>query len=241
MSDRAQTTLDSLRGVELAAVAEEVASVLRHDLRNKLAAIRNASFYIRRRLAKTELWTADPRLDELSDVVQKEANASNELLNQCLTLNHLFARAVAPIDTRECVRQAIACARIPNEPALRVELEADAGEIQADATELTLAIRCLVENAAEAMDGVGLVEVRARPSESHYVIEVADHGPGIQASERALALKPFHTTKKGHAGIGLNIVARVVQRYRGRIVFGDRPSGACVAIYLPLPEAIRAP
>jgi signal transduction histidine kinase len=241
MSDRAQTTLDSLRGVELAAVAEEMASVLRHDLRNKLAAIRNASFYIRRRLAKTELWTADPRLDELSDVVQKEANASNELLNQCLTLNHLFARAVARIDTRACVGQAIACARIPNESVLRVELDADAGESQADPTELTLAIRCLVENAAEAMDGVGLIEVRAHPSESHYIIEVADHGPGIPASERALVLKPFHTTKKGHVGLGLNIAARVAQRYHGRIAVGGGPSGASVAIHLPLPEASRAP
>jgi signal transduction histidine kinase len=240
MSDRAQTTVDLLRAAELAAVAEEVASVLRHDLRNKLAAIRNAAFYVRRRLAKTEAWTADPRLDEMSDVIQKEANASNELLNQTLTLKHLFAPAVARIAARECVRQAIACARMPREPALRVALDAHAGNVVVDPTELMLAIRCLIENAAEAMEGVGVIEVRARSSESHYIVEVGDHGPGIAATERALVLKPFHTTKKGHAGLGLNIAARVAQRYRGRVAVGDPPSGASVAIHLPLPDATHA-
>jgi len=147
MGDGAPVELDSLGAAELAAVAEEVASVLRHDLRNKLAAIRNASFYIRRRLAKTETWSADPRLEELSGVIQREANAANELLDERLGLGHLFARAVARTDARECVRQAIASARIQQGPALRVDLEAGTGEVDADSTELALAIRCLLENA----------------------------------------------------------------------------------------------
>ena len=60
-------------------------------------------------------------------------------------------------------------------------------------------------------------------------------GPGMP--DRGLVLKPFHTTKKGHAGLGLNIAARVAQRYRGRVVLGDAPSGALVAIHLQLAKA----
>ena len=51
------TTLgpDPLGAAERAAIALEVASLMRHDLRNKLSAIRNAAFYIRRRAEKSDL------------------------------------------------------------------------------------------------------------------------------------------------------------------------------------------
>jgi signal transduction histidine kinase len=237
MPDAARPPIDSLRAAEVAAVAEEVASVLRHDLRNKLAAIRNASFYVRRKLAKTDSWKADPRLEELSSVIQQEATAANELLEDRLGLRHLFARVATRTDARECVRRAVACARIPGEPEIRVDLDARAGDVEADPTEFALAIRCLIENAAEATEGRGVIAVRALSSGSHYVVEVADRGPGIAISERARVLKPFHTTKKGHAGLGLNIASRVAQRYGGRLVFGEVSAGASVAIHLELAQA----
>jgi signal transduction histidine kinase len=236
-----RTPLDPLEAAELAAVAEEVASVLRHDLRNKLAAIRNAAFYIRRRLSKTEPWRADPRLEELSGVIQREANASNELLDERLGLAHLFARAVARTDARECVRQAVASARIQQGPALRVDLDARAAEIAADSTEFALAIRCLLENAAEAMDGRGVIAVRALALESEYVVEVTDQGPGISKQDRELVLKPFHTTKRGHAGLGLNIASRIARRYRGRLVVGEVASGGQVTVHLQLADVGPSP
>ncbi len=239
--EAAQTALDLLGIAERAAIAEEVASAVRHDLRNKLAAIRNASFYIRRRLAKTDAWSADPRLEELSGVIQQEATASNELLSERLGLKHLFAPVVERTDAGERVRHAIACARIPREGEVRVEIDAHVGEVDADPTELALAIRCLLENASEATDGQGAVEVRAFPLDSYCVIEVEDRGPGIPTAERGLVLKPFHTTKKGHAGLGLNIAARIARRYRGRMVLGEPPSGALVAIHLPIAERGAAP
>jgi signal transduction histidine kinase len=236
VTDEEQTTVDVLEAAELAGITEEVASVLRHDLRNKLAAIRNAAFYIRRRLAETEAWRADPRLEELSGVIQSEATRANELIDERLGLLHLFARAVERTDARECLRRAVTCARIQREPALRVDIEAEPGDIDADPIEVALAVRCLLENAAEAMNGHGAIEVRGFQRDSHYVVEVADRGPGIAQQERDVVLKPFHTTKQGHAGLGLNIAARVAQRCRGRVVVGEPPLGALVALHLQLAE-----
>jgi hypothetical protein len=42
---------DPLGPVEQAAAAEEMLSVMRHDLRNRLATVRNAVYFIRRKLA----------------------------------------------------------------------------------------------------------------------------------------------------------------------------------------------
>lgn len=91
-----ETTVDAHEAPKLAGITEEVASVLRHDLRNKLAVIRNAAFYIRRRLAGTEAWRADPRLEELSGVIQTEATRANELINERLGLRRSGPIAVPP-------------------------------------------------------------------------------------------------------------------------------------------------
>jgi CheY-like chemotaxis protein len=60
--------------------------VLRHDLRNRLAAARNAATYIRKRLSKTDVWQSDPRLERFADVIDTEIAAANELLSRMLRL-----------------------------------------------------------------------------------------------------------------------------------------------------------
>lgn len=83
----------------------------------------------------------------------------------------------------------------------------------------------LVKNAAEAVAEVhegrpsGRVEVRAGRSESGVWATVADNGAGIAEEKRRQIFDPFYTTKppgKG-TGLGLNIVFRIVTKYRGTV------------------------
>ena len=55
-------------------VAEESLSVIRHDLRNKLGSIRNAAFYVRRKLDKIapEVAIKDPRVPEFLAMIATE-------------------------------------------------------------------------------------------------------------------------------------------------------------------------
>src|SRR4051812_23962319 len=64
-----------------AAVVEEATGVLRHDLRNKLASIRNSLFYIRKRTEKmTTLLTDDPRAAQFFQLIESELEACNSLM-----------------------------------------------------------------------------------------------------------------------------------------------------------------
>ncbi len=83
----------------------------------------------------------------------------------------------------------------------------------------------LVKNAVEALSEQRsrneecLIQVRAGQDDSSAWIEVEDNGPGIPEQNTAMIFDPFYTTKapgKG-TGLGLNIVYRIVTKYRGTI------------------------
>jgi signal transduction histidine kinase len=224
--------LDPLGPAQLVAIADEMASLLRHELRNKFASVRSAGFYVRRRLRETEAWQADPRLDELSGIIQDEMRLANELLDQRLRLQHLFAAAPARVDAADCVRLAASSVRGLGNGAVALEVEARSGSVMADPNELALAVRCLVENAVEATGNNGTVRVRAWPGAARYTIAIEDAGSGIEESRRSLVLQPFYTTKPGHAGLGLNIAQRIAERYGGSLVFSQVSAGTTTVLEL---------
>jgi C4-dicarboxylate-specific signal transduction histidine kinase len=100
----------------------------------------------------------------------------------------------------------------------------------------------LVKNAAEAVlerwpDGGGWVRISAGRTGNHTWAAVADNGPGIPADKQKLIFDPFYTTKapgKG-TGLGLNIVYRIVTKYRGAIHVESEPdTGTTFEVRFPM-------
>jgi signal transduction histidine kinase len=237
MAEPGRFLVDPLGPAQLVAVADETASLLRHELRNKFASVRNAEFYIRRRLRETDPWRADARVEEMSGIIRDELRLANELLDQRVQLKQLFAPASSLVDAAECVRHAVGCTRTVSDCAVAIRVDAQSGHVVADANELALAVRCLVENAVEATGLSGEILVRAAPAAARYSIQVEDSGAGVPESRRGAVLEPFHTTKPGHAGLGLNIARRIAERYGGALLFSARPVGTLVALDLELAAA----
>jgi len=106
---------------------------------------------------------------------------------------------------------------------LRVEVE-DGLWLQARTSEVQQVFVNLVKNAVEAVTethphGGGEVRVTARKVDGVLHATVQDNGPGIAKDQQALIFDPFYTTKapgRG-TGLGLNIVYRIVTKYRGTI------------------------
>jgi two-component system nitrogen regulation sensor histidine kinase NtrY len=103
----------------------------------------------------------------------------------------------------------------------------------------------LIKNAAEsvqarrARDGEpkdGFVIVRVRELEYGVHVEVIDNGLGFPAQNRERLLEPYVTTRVKGAGLGLAIVARVIEDHDGIIELDDAPGpspGAIVRFVLP--------
>ncbi|WP_437506091.1 sensor histidine kinase [Sorangium sp. So ce1099] len=230
---------DPLGAAEQAATAEEIVATLRHDLRNCFGTIRNAAYFIRRKVAREQLCRDDPRVEQFIHVIDEEVLAASALVDDVIGSRARPLRRTVSASARECVHTAAACARIA-EPGVRVDVEAVDGVVELDPAELSLAVRCLVENAAESMEGGGVVALRGRVVGARYRIEVEDTGAGVPEAELEAITRPFYTTKPGHLGLGLNIAGRVARRYFGALTIeGGAPRGTRTCIELPL--AVEAP
>ena len=77
-----------------------------------------------------------------------------------------------------------------------------------------------------------MIEVQ-RPA----ICTVSDDGPGILPSDRALVFKRFwrrNQETNGNSGLGLAIVAKIVELHGGKVDVSDSPSGgAKFTVYLP--------
>jgi signal transduction histidine kinase len=97
----------------------------------------------------------------------------------------------------------------------------------------------LVDNALDAVDQGGQIEITARRERDRVVVRIADNGPGVPAEIRDRIFDPFFTTKpvgKG-TGLGLDIVRRLVQRHNGEIELDSRPGRTEFSVSLPISDS----
>ncbi len=101
------------------------------------------------------------------------------------------------------------------------------------------AICNLVENAVRFTPAGSEVAVRIGPG---IVVEVRDHGPGIDPTMRELLFKPFvrGAVGGGAAGLGLAIVAEAAAMHGGHVSAQTHPEGGAV-FRLVLPQMGAAP
>jgi signal transduction histidine kinase len=196
---------------------EEGLSVTRHDLRNRLAAVRNAAFYLRKKTEKSTLWEADPRFPSFYGIIETELEAAEALLTAVKVTADL-PRVVEAALLEPAVRRGLATLRRP--PTVHVTEDfAQTVPHPLCAPEIALLTRCLALNSLEAVDGrpSGSLQIGIAPRAGGVCLWVQDDGPGMTEATRSRALLPFETTKPGHLGVGLNIAARLAQRHRGHL------------------------
>src|SRR5262245_26174267 len=108
-------------------LAEEVGSYLRHGLRNKLAAIRNAAFYLRKKVEST-----DPRIGQMMQIIDTELASTEAFLQSRLAPPDAEARCDPGVVGRAL------CAEIEG---VKIEPPEPAGQMVCAATaELELAL-----------------------------------------------------------------------------------------------------
>jgi signal transduction histidine kinase len=117
------------------------------------------------------------------------------------------------------------------------EYAEDLPRIEAYAGELNQVWTNLIDNAVDAMDGVGTLRVATRAAGDSIVVEIRDTGAGMPPQVQERAFEAFYTTKdvgKG-TGLGLDIARRiVVDRHGGAIGIESEPGNTVIAVRLPV-------
>jgi CheY-like chemotaxis protein/anti-sigma regulatory factor (Ser/Thr protein kinase) len=104
----------------------------------------------------------------------------------------------------------------------------------------------LLSNAAKFSPPGEVVSVAVRPLDRRFRVSVTDRGPGISDEFRTRIFGKFaqadasDTRQKGGTGLGLNIVAQIVERLGGSVSYDSVPGeGATFHVDLPAVAAER--
>jgi signal transduction histidine kinase len=121
---------------------------------------------------------------------------------------------------------------------MRLAFEPDLPKIVGFGGELNQVWSNLLDNALDALQKGGEVNVTVRRRGEHVVVCVTDNGPGIPEDVRPHIFDPFFTTKPpgSGTGLGLDIVRRLVQRIGGDITVESEPGRTAFKVALPVPD-----
>jgi two-component system nitrogen regulation sensor histidine kinase GlnL len=233
------------RGETLAA-AGQIAMGLAHEIRNPLGAIRGAVQLMRRELGD------DARLGEYTDVLLKEVDRVNRIIEMLLDIGRPVTLRAVPLNVHQLLeRVALLAEEMAGERGVQILRRYDPSlpPIMADEDRILQVFHNLVRNAIEAMEGGGRLTLVTRLSmdplftkvdlghgqRSMAEIQVIDDGQGIPKSVRARLFTPFFTTKDKGLGLGLALCHRIVEEHRGAIQVASEPGkGTTVSCFLPI-------
>ncbi|EAU66554.1 RedC [Stigmatella aurantiaca DW4/3-1] len=226
----------AIRVEKLAAVGQLAASV-GHELRNPLAAVRNAHTYLAKRLAKPEQAVGDARVPQLLGLMDRELGNCTRIISDLLDFARERPLMLQPCPLRPLVEEAIGV--VPPRESVRVlnQVPEQLPVPMLDREQFRQVLINLVQNAVEAIpaERVGQVVVRAEEGgEGSLSLRVVDDGEGIPANVLPHIFEPLFTTKARGTGLGLAIVASRVQRHGGSLnVLSQSGQGSEFIIQLP--------
>jgi two-component system, sporulation sensor kinase E len=209
----------------------EVAMGLAHEIRNPLGIIKTATQLLHRR---ADLPETDKRHLEY---VVSEVSRINDLITEFLD----FAKPSAPMRSTQLVRPLVDeligfCAPelATHNIDARIEDNAPAATMHADARQLKQACLNLVINAIDAMPDGGRLTLGISSDKEYTVISVSDTGQGIEPDMIERIFTPFVTTKASGTGLGLAKVFSIMENHNGRIeCVSEKDAGATFSLYIP--------
>ncbi len=122
--------------------------------------------------------------------------------------------------------------------AVVLDVEANLPQARGYVGELNQIWANLIDNALDAVQESGQVEVQAKCERERMVVRIVDNGLGIPDGVRERIFDPFFTTKPmgQGTGLGLDIVRRLVKHNDGEITVESRPGRTEFCVVLPLAD-----
>lgn len=209
---------------------------LAHEIKNPLGGIRGSAQLLERELD-------NPQLHEYTQVIIKESDRLQDLMNRLLTSHRLMQPA--PVNIHEILERV---RRLIHAEFARVKVQRDYDsslpDLFGDREQLIQAILNIARNAAQAMGGDGEIIFRTRAQRQvtlskkrhRLALEIAiiDNGPGIPEDIRDRIFYPLVTGRDGGSGLGLTLAQSFVHQHEGTIEVDSRPGRTCFTLLLPI-------
>jgi two-component system OmpR family sensor kinase len=211
-----------------------------HELRTPLASIRGYAELFRMGAARQP---AD--VEKAMGRIEDEAARMGVLVEDLLTLARLDEVPDTPhaqLDLAALVRDAVDDGRAAA-PGREIGIEVDGPAlVVGDRDQLRQVLGNLLRNAFVHTPEGTPIEVSLGHVDGEVRLEVRDHGPGLPTSDAEALFERFWRSERGRergrggAGLGLAIVAAIVDAHDGDVRAGNAPDGGAVFV-VTLPAA----
>jgi signal transduction histidine kinase len=221
-----------------------------HELRTPLSMIRLGAETLKRgtRLKEHER-------EQIEDQILRESMHLSHLVENVLDvarMQHGQSKVLAftPVYPRDLVRTVVSTYEswIRSKGfTVSMQLDETIDEQLWDREAVSRALLNLIDNAIKYSDEDKAMEVVLRQAEGHVILEVTDHGIGIEPKEIARIFDPYYRaqfsdtqTRRG-AGLGLTLVQQIVTSHGGRVEVESEPGkGSTFRLLFPFAAASQA-
>jgi two-component system, NtrC family, nitrogen regulation sensor histidine kinase GlnL len=215
---------------------------LAHEIKNPLGGIRGAAQLLERELER-------PSLHEYTQVIMKEADRLQLLMDRLLTPHRLPRPADVNVhEVLERVRSVI-LAEYPHGISVRRDYDTSLPAVHGDREQLIQAMLNIVRNAAQALSASttsagGEVRLQTRVarqvtlSRKRYrlavEVRIIDNGPGIPEAIHDHVFYPLVSGREGGSGLGLTLAQNFISQHQGVVSFESMPGNTAFTILLPV-------
>ncbi len=234
--------------LEIHDLSKEIISE-REDLIHRL--VRKMSHDIKTPLAtiKFSVETLKYVIDNINDEevgeglknITHEVNRIHAITNNYSKIAQISRLRINIVDLKELCAELISQFHPPEAVELVVKISPKAQYITADADQLRVMLKELIENSLDAVGPKGEIVINTFPAaftnnkkKEAICINISDTGVGIPPGVKDKIFEPSFTTKTHGTGLGLVFVKQVVENHQGEIlVDSEINKGTRVQIILP--------
>jgi len=191
------------------------------------------------------LLTSAFRVHMLAHEIGQGTGRISEIVGALKSYSYLGQAPVQAVNVHEGLDNTLVILRNKLKHGIEISRKygGDVPPISAFGSELNQVWTNLIDNAADAMDGRGHIEIRTRRDGDWVLVEIEDDGPGIPRRIQHQVFDPFFTTKEPGKGTGLGLSTTysiITEKHHGTIALRSAPGMTCFSVRLPIESAVAA-
>ncbi len=233
---RTKSLEERVKHSEKLAILGEMAAVMAHEIRNPLNSIAGFSQLLQSRVEESD------RNRKYVDIIVNEAFRVDTLISDILDFAHQKKTIWSEVRLESLIDKVIDAKRakaVEKNIELHKNIAGSLPAIQGDAVRLERVVLNLTNNAIEAIEDGGRIEIAATQkigSQGPGVeLTVSDNGCGIPPENIGAIFKPFFTTKQAGTGLGMAIIQKIIEEHQGQVgVESQSGQGTKFTLFLPL-------